>query len=261
MNIGGIRIIACVVLCAAVISGCYGRRIYDIETRMDDQDRMIAHLEDSLAYVTAEVAHLDSTVGRSSAPVRTDRALTESRLDEIQTRLEILEALVKENRYRISQITMRGSRAGAPRDTTPGFADTTIVQASVATHMYETAYVDFVKGNFQAAITGFRDFVKRFPMTDFSDDAQFMIAQSYFVLGEYPEAITEFRKVLNEYPSGDRVPEAMYKLGLSYVETEDIETGRDYFNILVTRYPTAPETRQAQEMLEILPPPPQDEED
>lgn len=252
--------ITCIVICLVVISGCYGRRIYDVETRVDYQNRVIRRLEDSLAYVTGEIAHLDSTVGRSSAPVRTDRALTESRLDEIQTRLEILESLVKENRYRISQISMRRGRAASP-DTTPEFADTSIVQASVATHLYETAYVDFVKGNFQAAINGFRDFVKRFPMTDFSDDAQYMIAQSYFVLGEFPEAIIEFRKVLDDYPSGDRVPEAMYKLGLCYVETDDIETGREYFKLLLSRYPTAVETRQAREMLEVLPPPPEGEED
>jgi tol-pal system protein YbgF len=249
------------VLLVCVISGCYGRRIYEMEEEIYRQDRARARLEDSLAHVASNVAHLDSTVGRSSAPIRTDRALTESRLDELQTRLEILESLVKENRYRIAQLSMRRRPAEAQPDTTPAFDDTPIAEASVATHLYETAYVDFVKGNFQSAITGFRDFVKRFPMTDFSDDAQFMIAQSYFVLGEYPEAITEFRKVLDQYPSGDRVPEAMYKLGLSYVEIEDIETARQYFTILVSRYPTAVETRQAQEMLEMLPPPPEDEED
>ena len=152
--------------------------------------------------------------------------------------------------------------AGGDSGPTPGGQappDTSMLQASVATHLYETAYVDFVKGNFQSAISGFRDFVKRFPMTDFSDDAQFMIAQSFFVLGEYTNAVTEFRRVLDDYPSGDKVPEAMYKLGLSYLELDDTETAREYFKILVTRYPTAVETKQAQEMLESLPPPSEDE--
>jgi tol-pal system protein YbgF len=244
-----------------VLSGCYGRRIYDLETRLVDQDRQMAEFEDSLANVSGAVTYLDSTVGRGSAPIRTDRALTESRLDELQTRLEILESLVNENRYKISQLSMRRRPAQTVPDTAIAVTDTSIMQASVATHLYETAYVDFVKGNFQSAVTGFRDFVKRFPMTDFSDDAQFMIGQSFFVLGECPEAIVEFRKVLDNYPSGDRVPEAMYKLGLCYVKIEDIETARDYFKILVTRYPTAVESRQAQDMLDTLPPPPEDEEE
>lgn len=255
------RDVLCTILFICVLSGCYGRRLYEIEDRLDSQDRARARLADSLSRVAEDVAHLDSTVGRRSAPVRTDRAVSESRMDELQTRLEILESLVKENRYKIAQLSMRRRPTEAPADTTPAFADTSITQASVATHLYETAYVDFVKGNFQSAITGFRDFVKRFPMTDFSDDAQFMIAQSFFVLAEYQEAIAEFRKVLDDYPSGDRVAEAMYKLGLCYLEIEDIETARQYFQILVSRYPTAVETKQAQDMLDTLPPPVEDEED
>ncbi len=256
--------VACLVLCILMLPGCYGKRIYEMETRLQLHDRELAGIEDSLEHVSGSVAHLDSTVGPKSAPIRSSRAITESRIDELQTRLEILESLVKENRYRLAQISMRREQSPGGPDAggMPGgqaSADTSMLQASVATHLYETAYVDFVKGNFQSAISGFRDFVKRFPMTDFSDDAQFMIAQSFFVLGEYTNAVLEFRKVLDEYPSGDKVPEAMYKLGLSYLELEDTETAREYFKILVTRYPTAVETKQAQEMLDSMPPPPEDE--
>lgn len=253
--------VACTVICMLALPGCYGKRIYDIESRLDRQGRYLASMEDSLAHLSGAIAHLDSTVGRTSVPVRTDMAVTENRIDELQTRLEILEAVVKENRYRIAQISMRREPYTGGVDTLRVPADTSMLKASVATHLYETAYVDFVKGNFQSAISGFREFVKRFPMTDFSDDAQFMIAQSFFVLGEYSNAITEFRRVLDTYPSGDKVPEAMYRLGLCYVEVDDIEIAREYFNLLVTRYPTAVETKQAKDMLDTLPPPPEDEGD
>jgi tol-pal system protein YbgF len=255
--------VAFLALCILMLPGCYGRRIYEMETRLQRHDRELAEMEDSLENVSGAVAHLDSTVGPKSAPIRSSRAITESRIDELQTRIEILESLVKENRYRLAQLSMRREQPGGPAtggiSGEPAGTDTSMLQASVATHLYETAYVDFVKGNFQSAISGFRDFVKRFPMTDFSDDAQFMIAQSFFVLGEYTNAVAEFRKVLDAYPSGDKVPEAMYKLGLSYLELDDTETAREYFKILVTRYPTAVETMQAKEQLESLPPPPEDE--
>ena len=237
------------------VAGCYGRRLYEIESRLDEQERMLWAVRDSVSGVARAVTHLDTTVGDRSAPLRTRRALSESRMDEIQTRLEIIEALVKENRYRISQLSMLRGTQARTADTAQVYAETPTPEASVARHIYDTAYVDFVKGNFQSAIVGFRDFVKRFPMTDFSDDAQFMIAQSFFVLGDYPNAITEFRKVLDDHPSGDRVPAAMYKLGLCYLEVDDVETAREYFKILVARYPTAVETRQAESRLDSLPPP------
>jgi tol-pal system protein YbgF len=239
---------------AVILPGCYGKRIYDIETRMDRQTRRIAVLEDSLAYLRGEMAYLDSTFGVESAPVRTEKAIVETRIDELQTRLEILEAQVDENRYKISQLTMRRAPVATEPDTSGAPADTSMARASVATHLYETAYLDFTKGDFESAITGFREFVNRFPMTDFSDDAQFMIGQSYYVLGDYPRAIIEFRKDLDRYPAGDKVPEAMSRLGQAYLKIDDIDTARQYFKILVNRYPGTVEAERAREMLEAMPP-------
>ncbi len=248
------RILVVAVLVLFVLPGCYGKRIYDIETGMERQRRKIAGLEDSLAYLQGEMAYLDTTFGGKSAPVRTNRAITESRMDELQTRLEILESQVDENRYKISKMDMRRTPLPQASDTSAVPADTSMARASVATHLYETAYIDFTRGDFKSAVAGFRDFVTRFPMTDFSDDARFMIAQSFYILEDYPKAIIEFRKVLDNYPAGDKVPEALHKLGHSYLKIDDIETARQYFKILVNRYPGTVEATRAQEMLEALPP-------
>lgn len=247
----------------ALLSGCYGKKIYELEKHAARHERAIAALEDSLFMTRAAIAELDSTVGKESIPYREQRADMGMRVDELQTRIEILEALVKENRYRISQINLRGG-PGLQVGPGPGSSasqDSVLAQASLAQHLFETAYVDFTKGDFESAIAGFRDFVGGFPMTDFSDDAQFMIGRSHFLLGDYEDAIAEFRKVLDNYPSGDRVPPAMYNLGLCYVEIEDIETAREYFKLVASRYPTTMEAREAQSMLDTLPPPPPPEKE
>jgi tol-pal system protein YbgF len=248
---------------AVLLGGCYGRQIYELETQAARQEKTIRTLEDSLAASHRAIAELDSIIGKESVPYRSRRADMGTRVDELQTRVEILESLVKENRYRISQISLRGGPAMEAPGGTGGQAqeDSVLLQASLAQHLYETAYVDYTKGDFESAIAGFSDFVTGFPMTDFSDDAQFMIARSHFLLGDYDAAITEFRKVLDNYPSGDRVPPAMYNLGLCYIEIGDVETAREYFKIVVSRYPTTPEAREAQSMLDTLPPPAPDEED
>ncbi len=240
------------------ISGCYGRRIYDIETRLEADERALDAIQDSLVIILEQTTRLDSLIGGSSIPLRTNRALIESRLDELQTRLEILEALVKENRYRISQMWLLRGQPGEPAGE-EAMPDTVTLQSSLAQHIYQTAYVDYAKGNFQSAITGFREFVERYPETELSDDAQFLIARSYFMLGDYKRAITEFRRVLDNYPMADRVPAAMYNLGLCYLEIEDVETAREYFKLVVTRYPQAPESREAKTALDSLPPPPEEE--
>ena len=60
-TIRGIIVVAALVVLA--LPGCYGKRIYDIETGMERQHRKIARLRDSLAYLQAEMAYLDTTFG------------------------------------------------------------------------------------------------------------------------------------------------------------------------------------------------------
>jgi len=246
-----VRRLGLMVLCIAFASGCYSKRIYDLERRAEEQDARTAAMEDTLDTVWAGVAHLDSLVGDSSTPVRSSGARMESRMDDLETRLEILETLVKETRYKVSQLSLGGPRSTAA-DTARASADSAAVPPGVAQSIYESAYVDFVKGDYRSAITGFRDFVGRFPTNDFSDDAQFMIGQAFYALGDHAAAIGEYRRVLDRYPSGDRVPQAMYSLGLSYLRIGDSETAVEYFKILEARYPKATEAGRAKAVLDSL---------
>lgn len=245
------RRLGMVALCLMLVPGCYSKRIYQLEKRADQQDATTAGLRDTLATVSAGIAHLDSLVGDNSAPLRTTGARMQSRMDDIETRLDMLESLLKETRYKVSQMSLGGPRS-IVADTLGLPADTIAAPPAVAQSIYENAYMDFVKGDYQSAISGFRDFVSRFPKNDFSDDAQLMIGQSFSAMGNDAAAIGEFRRVLDRYPSGDRVPQAMYSLGLSYLKVGDTETATEYFKILSTRYPEAPEAGRAKAVLDSL---------
>jgi len=252
---GTLRRICLIAISIALASGCYARRIYDIETRQDNLEWRMATLQDSLDSIARTTAHLDSTVGGRSVSTRTTGARMESRMDDIETRLEMLESLVKETRYKVSQMSLKGPRPSVPETSAVAGeepVDTSVVVSAVAQDIYETAYVDFTKGDFDGAVAGFRDFVSRFPVNDFSDDAQFMTGQSFYARGDYASAIPEYRKVLDRYPSGDRVPQAMYFLGLSYLKIDDPDTAREYFKILSARYPKAAEGDRAKAMLDSL---------
>jgi len=249
--VASLRRLGLVALCALVASGCYSKRIYDLEARADESDWRLASLRDSLATTGAKVDHLDTLVGDKSAPLRSSGARIESRIDDLETRIEMLESMVKESRFKQSQTSMGTSRPLDP-DTAAVAPDTASVPSGLAQNIYENAYVDFVKADYQSAITGFRDFVSRFPTNDFSDDAQFMIGQAYWGLGDSAGAIKEYRRVLDRYPSGDRVPQAMYSLGLCYLKVGDRETAEEYFKILESRYPKAPEAGRAKAVLDSL---------
>src|SRR5262249_37289380 len=94
-----------------------------------------------------------------------------------------------------------------------------------AEESYQAAYQDFTRGRYPLAITGFREFLRRFPDSPLADSAQYGIGESYYSMAtaasdegqtdkaarSLEQAVQEFRKVTAAYPRGAKVPTAIYK--------------------------------------------------
>ena len=133
--------------------------------------------------------------------------------------------------------------------------------------VYQTAYLDFSKGNYSLAVSGFREFVRRFPDLDLADNAQYWIGESYFSMARsssaqgqaeranqaLEQAVQEFRKVPLNYPRGDKVPTAIYKEGLALMELKQIRAAQARLQYLLDNFPQSEEAPLARERLPPLP--------
>ncbi|MCP2604519.1 tetratricopeptide repeat protein, partial [Candidatus Aminicenantes bacterium AC-708-M15] len=91
--------------------------------------------------------------------------------------------------------------------------------------IYNTAYSDYLKGNYQLAIEGFRQYIENFRESPLADNAQYWIGECYFSQGDYYKAIEEFNKLILNFPQGDKVPAAFLKKGYSYFALGEKEKG------------------------------------
>ncbi len=72
-------------------------------------------------------------------------------------------------------------------------------------------------GDFQNAISSLSSAVNNYPGSEFSDDAQYLLAKSFGEgLKDYGRAITEYQKLINNYPGSDLIGVAYYELGDCY---------------------------------------------
>ena len=115
--------------------------------------------------------------------------------------------------------------------------------------LYDAAYLDLTKGNYQLAISGFSQYLQHFPDTPLSDNALYWIGESYYAQAQYDKAVIEFQKLLKDYPTGDKVPAALYKIGLSYLELRDRKLGNQFLKRVVDEFPRSPEAKLAKEKL------------
>ena len=95
------------------------------------------------------------------------------------------------------------------------------------TALYNQAYNDYLKGNYDLAIAGFGDLLKRFPGVSQSAHAQYWIGRSHYNKKDYRQAIDTYERVLAEYPKNDKVPAVLFEAGLAYAELGEAPKARD----------------------------------
>jgi tol-pal system protein YbgF len=118
--------------------------------------------------------------------------------------------------------------------------------------VYQMAYNDYVKGNYELAISGFRSFISLFPKDLYVSNAQYWVGECFYSLGKYKESITEFEGVIKNYPNSQKHRAAWLKRGFAYIELKEIEKGKQSLKELLERYPNTEEGKKAKEKIDQL---------
>ncbi len=151
-----------------------------------------------------------------------------------------------------------------PRPTPP--ASGRAAAGATAEESYQAAYLDFSRGRYELAMSGFRDFLRRYPDSPLADSAQYGIGESYYSVATaatsqgqtdkatraLEQAVQEFRKVIVIYPRGSKVPSALYKEALSLTELKQTALARARLQYLVDHFPQSEEAPLAKERLAAL---------
>jgi tol-pal system protein YbgF len=118
--------------------------------------------------------------------------------------------------------------------------------------LYREASALYTKGRFEQALRSFQDLLDQFPGSSLSDDAQFMIGESYYGLKEYVDAVSEYDKVVKGYPDSDRVPGARLKKAFALFALGKQGQGVVELQQIRQRYPDTKESEIARQRLQEL---------
>jgi len=116
--------------------------------------------------------------------------------------------------------------------------------------LYKDAYETFQKGNLEGARRKFEAFLKQYPNTELSDNAQFWIGETYYLKKDFEKAILEYEKAIAKYPEGDKIPAALFKQALAFLELGDKTNARNLLKRVIERYPHSEQAEMAKKRLE-----------
>jgi len=111
--------------------------------------------------------------------------------------------------------------------------------------IYKAAYADYSSKNYELAISGFRDYLNRYPDGSLADNSQYWVGECKYSQGKFKEAIAEFEKVLKNYRKSGKAPDALLKKAFCYRELKDVATARMILNDVLEKYPATEAAKKA----------------
>jgi tol-pal system protein YbgF len=115
--------------------------------------------------------------------------------------------------------------------------------------LYSQAYADYARGNFDLAIQEYQEYLRNYPNTDFSDNAQYWIGECLYSKQKYAEAIEAWDELFRAFPSSDKLPDARLKRGMALERLGRRRDALAEYRFVAERFPNTEAARKARERL------------
>ena len=235
--------------------GCYTAQVSLLKSGLDSlrtqvdamsaRDSVSAQL---VADTQRDLAEQKDLILSTRATATSSSRETAESLDRMEGKLDDIMA-----RFRIASERQPPPRSASPPATPDSSASGAkpAASGSNATQLYDQATTDLTQGRYPMALTGYRDYLKRFPDADLADNAQYGAGECFFAQAKFDSAFVEYKQVGTRWATGDRAPAALYKVGLCQERLGRKDEAKQTFEDLVKRFPQSGEAQLARDRIGV----------
>ncbi len=247
-------------------SAQFRKELDGIRTHLAESQATLQEIQGQLNVLTEKQAevryHMDRRLGNSAREgdqkVKELEILVTRMNDELRAQGTLLKA--REEEFRVLREAVFRATGGTPALASLGTSESVRTevrpsqpgQGDAVRLAYLGARKYLERRNFREAIARLNEFLKNHPQSEFADNAQYWIGESYYALKEFDRAILEFDAVRRKYPSGEKVPAALLKQGFAFAELGDKVDARLILQELIARYPPSKEAVKAKQKVKAL---------
>ena len=207
-----------------------------------------------------EVQELQDTIKRQTEDLLRAEADMRVDLGNLSSQIAELQGKLDDTNYRLGQVSQQIAATNqdlkAVRSATapPVAGPFPAPSAGVADPetLYQTAYSDYLRGNYDLALLGFRQYMESFPETDLADNASYWIGECFYRQQKFADAIVEYDKVLEQVPRSDKTASALLKKGYAQIELGQRKDGITQLERVVKNFPSSDEANLARQRLQAL---------
>jgi tol-pal system protein YbgF len=204
----------------------------------EDTLRELKRLNESLAEQNAFLRKSVQDRRLQDEAITTSLREMDERMSEIAEQIQGLHA-TREAAPPASAAVIPGDPNPAPRAPAP----------PAPRELYSQAYADYARGNFDLAIQEYEEYLRAYPETDLSDNAQYWIGECLYSKQKYEEALLAWDELFRRYPGSDKLPDARYKKGTALERLGRRSQALIEYRAVANRYPNSEAGRKAREKL------------
>lgn len=233
----------------------------DIRTLQDEIRAMAARQDSLIATLAFEAQQTQDTLRTQSNQMFDFRGDIARRLQQIDQRLQRLEAIAGENQRGMAAIRdqlanlRRGGPAGPGRETPGTDPDEERLVgggSGNADQLWARASQQRDRGSLNTAAIAYEEFLSQHPEDARAPDAYFFLGDIRSQQNQPEDALEAFLQVQQLFPTSPRVPQALYRAALLHVEMGDVEEARALLERILNTYPDDLVSTLAREKLEEI---------
>jgi len=215
-----------------------GRQTQELTSRMDT---LITQAVEANRQLQNDVRYSSDELNRQMTQLMENYADLLSRIDRLSSQ-QVIKLPLKDSPG--VQADIPSGEATTPPEGTQSSAE--------CVDMYDNAFTQVRRGEYEPAINGFRTFLAQCPNHKDVENAYYWIGECYYSQEQYTQAIAEYEHLLKTYPDSPNVARALYKLARCKQEIGKKSEARELFQKLVKEHGGTLEAEQAAQRLKDL---------
>lgn len=206
------------------------QRVLRLE-RLNSADKQRQQLQ-TIDALKAELADLRGQVEQMNRQLDTLRQRQRSLYQDMDRRMNALES--------------GGSGASTPAPVSPPASGGADIDGKGD---YTAAFSLLKEGKYADSITAFEAFLKKYPKSQYADNARYWLGEANYVSRRYKKALADFERLIALYPDSSKVPGARLKIGYVYFELKNWSAAREALQKVVKLYPGTTVAKKASDRL------------
>ena len=229
-------------------------QLEELKTEFILLQRSMQAMQETFNKTNGETRTLIEQMGDNIAAIRRAQASVTTSATDTSTQISAMGERATATNTRMERLSEQLAQLKKLIEDIPKMPTFTQLTPGNAEQLFAAAYSDYSRGNYDLALSEFKQYVETYPASELADNAQYWLGEILYAQKKLPEAVSEFEKVALVNAQGDKTRVALYKRALVLLEMGKKDDAVAQFLSITRNYVNTNEAALATQQLQQIAP-------